>query len=40
MTTTTTDFQPGIYPDIPELDYHARQDGEAHPRGRLGHGRI
>lgn len=27
MTTTTTDFQPGIYPDIPELDYHARRFG-------------
>ena len=24
MTTTTTDFKPGIYPDVPELDYHAR----------------
>lgn len=27
MTTTTTDFQPGIYPDIPETDYHARRFG-------------
>lgn len=27
MTTTTTDFQPGIFPDIPETDYHARRFG-------------
>lgn len=25
--TTTTDFQPGIYQDVPELDYHARRFG-------------
>ena len=27
MTTTDTVFHPGIYPDVPELDYHARRFG-------------